>query len=835
MARGGQQVTGWLAAALIATPHAAWAETNAERLAQDRPIATAPQQVPASRINTTQRPIELVVPVRERGPLGQASVIIGVDDAIRVRAQDLIGLLSRIVTPEAVAQLNQVTDADGYISPEAARSVGFDLVFDPGLLDIAVTLPLEARQRQTLGLGFDATALNPPVTHEPEPFAVYLNYRASMDYLHSDTAARDRGFQAPRFDLELNGTVGQVAFQNYLTVDPDTDDAFQRSASRLIYDQPGRAMRWTLGDLVPEGVSFQNASDIAGLSVARLYSLTPNDRLLTSRSSRTVTLREPSTVEIRVNGAVARTLTLQPGTYDLRDLPLTQGANAVEIVVEGPSGAREVIAFDFFSDTTLLAPGIDEFYFAVGIQAPREAGGIDYQSDEPVLSGFYRRGINEQLTAGANLQAIRDAALIGGELVYGGPWGLTAFELSASQRENGGSGVAARAEHRMFRELTTLPGRETLDLSLELRSRDFAPIDSIGRFNSYPLQAAVRYSRPLSRTISASVGADYAMGRDLLDDRYGVSAFGSWRVDYDTNLTFGANYNSNAFAGEETNVFVNLTRRFGARTSVSAGLESRNGLVRAGFSRAPERALNDWAYSADISRTDDAVGLNAAAIFLANRAELEFNHATVFDQDGDIGTQQTSARAYGSIAYAGGRVGVGRRLYDSFALVSPHPSLGRRPVLIRGVSALEESARSGRLGPAVAPLGSYYPQSVPYDVEDLPLGYDLGSGLFQLQPRLHSGYALTVGSAFNTTATGLMLDARGEPVSLRSGRAVSLDDPDAPQTEVITNRSGRFAVAGLSAGRWRITLSGEPALIYDIVVPDTTLFRAGELRPSSGG
>ena len=121
---------------------------------------------------------------------------------------------------------------------------------------------------------------------------------------------------------------------------------------------------------------------------------------------------------------------------------------------------------------------------------------------------------------------------------------------------------------------------------------------------------------------------------------------------------------------------------------------------------------------------------------------------------------------------------------------------------------------------------------MPYDVADLPLGYDLGSGLFQLQPRLHSGYALTVGSAYNVTASGVMLDERGQPVSLRTARATSLDDADAPEAEVITNRTGRFAVSGLSAGRWRITLVGQPALVYDIVIPDTTLFRAGEIRPS---
>lgn len=820
-------------ATLITTPNATMAGAIGSLWASsDMPIRTAPLW--DTEPDAARQDVELVLPIRERGPLGQASVIIDADNRVRVRATELVALLTPLVTPEASQALAQTADPEGYISQDAAASVGFGLVFDPGLLDVAVTLPLEARQRQSLTLGFDTSVVEPPVTDLSRPFAAYLNYRMSVDYLHRDLGNREAGLQAPRWDLDFNGTVGPVAFENQFTVDPDSTEEFQRAGSRLIYDQPDRALRWTVGDLIPEGTSFQSASDIAGLSVARLYGLRPNGRLITARSSRSVTLRETSNVEIRVNGVVTRTLILEAGTYDLRDLPLTQGANAVEIVVEGPSGSREVIAFDFFSDTTLLAPGVDEFYVSTGVRAPRDGGSIDYQG-EPIFSAFYRRGLTEQISAGANLQATSDAFLAGGQVVYGGALGLTAFDLAASHRDGVGSGYALRVEHRLARDVGDLPGQETIDLSAEVRSEDFGDIETLRQANNYSVIAAARYSRPLSRALIASIGADYGLGRGSVEDRYGLSAFASWRVDYETNVNFGATYSSNALAGEETNVFVNLTRRFGARRTFSAGAESRNGLVRAGFSQTPERAIDDWGFSADVTRTDEAYGFNGTAIYRANRAELEVSHDTLFNQDGDVANQQTSLRAYGSLAYAGGRLVAGREIFDSFALVRPHSSLGGRPVLIRGAFSLEESARSGLLGPAVVPLGSYYPQSVPYDVEDLPLGYDLGAGLFQLKPRLHSGYLLTVGSDYYVTASGLMVDSRGMPVSLRVGRAVSLDDPNAPQVDVLTNRTGRFAISGLAAGRWRITLLGEPPLTYDIVVPEATLFRAGTIRPSGSG
>lgn len=830
-----------IAVALVVVPHNGFAEApSAPVPGADEPMITAPprQDVPAqqakNRINTSGQPIQLVVPLRERGPLGQVTVIIQPDDTIRVRADDLVGVLSRIITPSATASLRSVADGDGFITPSAAETVGFGLTFDGGMLDLVVTIPLEARQRQSLGLGFSSIGQPVNVTDDPQAFSAYLNYRASVDYIHQSQQGLDDGLQSPRLDLDLNGTIGPVAFENLFTIDGDADESFQRNASRLIYDHEASATRWTLGDVQPDGSSFQSVPDMAGLSVSRLYTLSPYDRIVATRSSRSITLREPSIVEIRVNGIATRTIRLDAGTYDLRDLPLTQGSNAVEIVVENDAGAREIIAYDFFSDANLLGPGTDEFFFSGGVKANRQGGIIEYE-EEPVFSGFYRRGLTEQLTVGGNFQTDDVSQLLGAEIVYGTRLGLSSLDIAASESDLMGSGYAIRFEQRAFRSIENLPGRETFDFSYEHRSERFGAIESFAN-NAYSDLLAVRYSRPLSQTVTASIGGDYAVARGGFEDRYGASAFASWRLDYDTNINFGATYNSNALSGEETNIFFNLTRRFGVRTTVTAGAESRNGIVRAGISRAAERSLNDVALSADVSRTDEAVGLSGSATYYTNRGDFELDHQTVFGEaTGEIDYQQTAVRAYGAIGLAGNRFGIGRRIYDSFALVDGHSSLGGRDVLIRGVEALEESARSGPLGPALVPIGSYYKQTVPYDVENLPLGYDLGSGIFELMPRFHSGYALTVGSAYNVTASGVMLDAEGRPLSLRSGTAVSLDDPDAPRADVVTNRIGRFAISGLSQGRWRVTIIGESPLVYDIVVPSDTLFRVGTISPSTGG
>src|SRR3546814_1911432 len=77
--------------------------------------------------------------------------------------------------------------------------------------------------------------------------------------------------------------------------------------------------------------------------------------------------------------------------------------------------------------------------------------------------------------------------------------------------------------------------------------------------------------------------------------------------------------------------------------------------------------------------------------------------------------------------------GIVLRINDSFMLLSPHKNLGKRSV-VAGQSLAENNyiSKSGALGAAVNNfLGSYATQSVQYDVEDPPTGYDTGPGVFR--------------------------------------------------------------------------------------------------------
>ncbi len=809
------------------TPAAA-EETAAH--AADAPVQTAQRQV---RLNTTGRDVLLDVPLRERTPLGQVGIRIGVDDTVTISASDMKRALGRLVTLDALTGLTGLADTQGWISLSQLDGVGYTIRFDPVLLELVIELPVEARLGQSLSLGL-ATARDEPVQADQSArFAGYATYRFGLDYVHK---GQNEGLGRPRVDLDLNGRLfRRFAFENQLGYDGELAKPFVRQSSRLIFDQPEKQLRWTGGDLEPRSIAFQGQEEIAGVGVQRLYRGFAGGRTITSSSARRLTLQRNATVDVLINGARVRTLQLGPGNYDIGDLPLTSGSNNVQLVVQDELGRREVVSFDFFSDFLLLQPGVDEFDLQVGVRAPYVFGERDYQTDEVVASGFYRRGITDAVTVGGNFQYSKQAQQGAVEGVMATRYGLFKTDLAISNSEQAGSGYAARLEYRYSQVLRDLPGARRVDLSVETRSKKFASIDALDPTNQFTLVALARYSQPISARWGGSVGVDYSMGRNDQADRYGGSLFASYNMSVNTNVNFGVIYQNGqtAFSDrDEVNVRVDLIHRFGTGSTVNASLESAERRARIGYTRAPERPLDDFGISAQVETNRDVAAVDATVVYFSNRGDLELAHQTALDAGaGQIVAQTTSVRAGGSIAFADGHVAIGRSVYDSFAILEPHPTLEGRPVLVRGRFSQQPVAHSGLFGPALVPLGSYSAQFVPYDVEDLPLGYDLGTGNFEFYPWLHSGHSRVVGSQFNITVVGSLMDADGHPLNLTYGVATAEGDADAPKIEIFTNRIGRFGASGLAPGAWLIRMTN--GLTYRLVIEPggESLVRLDHLTP----
>lgn len=785
-------------------------------------IAAATQAAP--RLNSTGRDIPMSGPLTDNGfVLGEVSYTLTADDRIIVDAATLVPILQRLLTPEAAQRVVEAV-GDRYTVPATELAdLGVPLTYDPTNFGLRLSIDPELRPRQVIRVmgGVDPAA--GPV-ERPQDFSAYITTFINSDYVHKGV---DTGFVDPSFVFDSAVRLKGFVLENEATM----QRRFRRDGTRLVYDDLRRTARYTAGDLEPVSRGFSGAAPMAGVSIQRVYADLEPQRNIQPRGQRSFTLTSAATVETIVNGQSVQQTRLNPGTYDITDFPFAQGANDVRLVIRDDSGRENVISFSINFDRTLLAAGLSEFGLYAGVETPFGANGRRY-SDRPVASGFYRRGISEELTAGGNFQLGSKGGVAGAEIVWANPIGTFSFNLAGSKNQSIGSGYAANVGYEFSR--TGKDGNtRSLTASLQSISRDFASPGALVASNPYAYEVGATYSQSLGADHYVSADAFYSAGRGSNPDQSSYRATYGWRPNQQLLLTAEASYQDRQ-RNSGFGFRLSLTYRFDRKSSMSGEYDTRRDRARLSYQRSDGSGVGSYSGTVNVERVDDATGVNANFNLLTNRAELGASHLTSFANGGGITDQRTSLRAGFSLAYAAGQVALARPIYDSFAIVKPHKSLDGTSVYLDPRKD-EYIARSDGLGPAVMPeLSAYSPRLMTYDVPKAPPGYDLGTGVLQFVPPYRSGYMVEIGSDYFITYVGQLLKADGAPLDLVAGYAYEEAAPDRAPVRMFTNRAGRFAVQGLRPGRWRVEMpSGGTTAVYhiDVAAGSTGLERGGPLKP----
>jgi outer membrane usher protein len=787
----------------------------------------------AGRLNTTGRDVTLTIPAKDGATyLGDIILTVHADDKLEFSAQRLLDLLANVLDPDVLRTLQGSFAGKTVLSPSDFQASGIVIKYDPQELALNLIIGAERRARQTVQVApMDPSRIGGFV--KPAEVSAYLNIRGNLDYVHSGF---DKGLQSPVMFLDGAARIGGIVAESEAIWQPGARGTdFQRLGSRAVFDDVHNLVRWTAGDLQAVARGFQSAPDMAGISVFRSYSVLQPQMVVRPRGDRQFRLDRPSTVEVQVNGQIVQRLQLAPGTYDLRNFPFTQGANDIRLAVLDDTGRSELLRFNVFLDQSQLAKGLSEFGAYAGVLAPLEVRGPHY-TDQIAFTGFYRRGITDYVTLGGNFQSDRHSRLGGVEGVFATGLGTFGASFSISDINHFGTGYGTIVT---FQRLIQRGGgrADSLNLSFEARSRVFGPMGTVVPLNPYKWEVGGGYSHAFNDYVYAGLDGRYSEGRGTQRNVYSMRGTVGWRINANTSFTADGRYDRDN-RGSRIAALLSLTIRLGRYSSVRADYDTNDNKGRLTYQTIHGQGVGSYNLSADVERSDIGSGVNAVANYFANRAELGLSHFGTFTSGfGNTTSERTSLRFATSLAMADGAFSVGRPIYDSFAIVQPHAALHGADVLLEP-TPFGYTASSGVLGAATHPsLSSYAERTITVDVPGAPAGVDLGQGSFRLFPPYRSGYRLTVGSAYNVTAIGRMLNRDGEPVALVTGTAVELAHPDREPVAMFTNREGRFGAVGLAPGRWRVRMLDDQKSVFVIDVPAKAegVLRLGDIRPSGNG
>lgn len=806
---------------LVAAPAAA-----AEGQASSAPVAPPARQV---RLNPTARAIVLTVPLKDGAAyLGDIPLTIGTDDSLSIPTDRLIQLLTPLLAPEVIDALKNNFAGKAQVGPPDLQPNGLALNYDPRTLELQLVIPVEKRASRALSVSaLDRSRIGTYI--KPASASAYLNIRGTFDLVESGP---DTGFANPVFFLNGATRIGGVVAETDAIWAPGRDGAqFQRLGSRLVYDDIGDLIRFTAGDLQTQVRGFQATPEIAGVSLFRSYSVLNPQQIIRPRGDRTFTLERSSTVEVIINGQQVRRLQLAPGTYNLRDFPFAQGGNDVRLNVLDDAGRRETLQFNIFLDQTQLAKGLSEFGLYAGVKAPLDANGPHYSNDW-IVTGFFRHGLNDSVTLGANFQADQSIKMGGLEAVFGTSIGSFGTHVAYSTTKGYGDGFAVQGTFQ--RLIQHRNGQaDTFNLFVEHRSRKFAPVTFFLADNQYEYEVGGGYTHAFSSEFYGGVDGRFSKGRGAIPNLQSYRAFTGWRLTPLANLQTEFRFNQDS-RGKDYSAFLTLTINIGRSSSMRTEYDSRENRVRMSYQTLHGSGVGSYNVTADVERSDLGSNVAVNASYFSNRAEFGFSHYGNFSGDfGPSTNQRSSFRIGTSIALADGVVSVGRPIYDSFAIVKPHKSLSEGDVRVEP-TPFGYTANSGSLGVATMPsLSSYSERTIPVDVANAPVGVDIGQGSFKVFPAYRSGYVLEVGSDYNVTLVGTMLNSDGQPVTLVAGQATELAHPDRPPVTLFTNRQGRFGASGLAPGKWRIQMLDQNKSVYIVTIAKDAVgvVKLGEIVP----
>jgi outer membrane usher protein len=801
-------------------------------------FAGAPGTDGQVRLAQTVRTYNLTLPLIFQGAyLGDVPVAASPDGNIAVNVERFIGLLGERLAAGMTAKLAAIAAGQQIIDIASFSKAGITIAYDAASLELKVTIPVELQGGQSLSaLEANREPLQSSATIAPAAIATSLTLSIRQAYDWS--AGPEGGFEPWRASGDLaanlfgNGGLYLFAQAEY---DEAAGDPFQRGNAVVMYDDTEEALRYAMGDVTIPSAGFQSAPILGGIGIQRQFGELQPYRNIRPSGLYRFSLDRASTVDVVVNGTVIRTLRLDAGQYDLKDFPLFNGLNDVELYVVDEFGRRLIASFSQFTSARLLNPGIAEFGAMLGVPQQRNGtSAISYEGSNLAFSGFARYGLLQDLTLGANLQLDSRQWLAGGEAGYASPIGNIAISAALSDIRNLGTGSALIVSYEATAQEFAGIDNPQFNLEWETTTAAFAALGTTAPNESVSHEIRGRMSAQLPGALGIGLSASHAAGRDTYPDetRLGVSL--SHRI---AGFDLSASAEHTARDGEDADnrILLSLSLPLSDRENLRSSYDSANDQYSLDYNRYQRNEVNDYGLRATLLRDTERVTATGELAYNANRFSAQVQHDAISDSAfSRITTQRTAYTLGTQIAFADGDIAFGRPVGHRFAILRSHETLGQNVIGVsQSTGAAAREAEADFLGPALVSAGSpYQPQSIYLDLDSVPADYNVGTGQFDLYPGLATGYALHIGSSASISVVGQVIGQGDAPLSLLGGEIRALDDAAFKPVLVFTNTVGKFFADGLKPGRYEMRLGPALDMRIPIEIPPgaTGVMDAGTIK-----
>ena len=666
----------------------------------------------------------------------------------------------------------------------ALEALGIRYTLDAAQLSLEMTAPP--------GL-FSGNAMNAPgrvaLDPTPAPPGAFFNYDLSSS--HSEGTTSTSGLM----ELGIFNSFGSGTF-SALGRHGDLNDAsrFVRLDTAWRHDHHQSSRTLVVGDTLSRGTGFSGGVRFGGLQWGNNFDLRPElvtMPLLSMAGEATL----PSTIEVYVNDALRLRQSVDPGPFDIDQIPVVTGPGQATLVVTDILGRQQIISRDFYASQRLLQPGLHDWNWELG--AIRQNYGLeDFDYGRAFVAATHRYGLSSQLTAEAHAHLAETHGNLGAGLNWLTPGGgLLNVAGAFSQGDDADGWLAILGFQRQGQRFSG-------GLEGQFASERFTRL-------------GMHQGRPLpERQLRASVSA---------------------RTSPRGNLSLA--YTGQAFHDRSELEFVTLrySQRLGwaAFVNLSAAhyLDSGDNVLTASLSlplgQTGARAGLSTSWRTDSQHADLNItrslptGTGLGYNLQVRAGDGDFQRGSLAYQN-DFGTWRaegsqrdgslsTRAQASGGIAWLGGELFASRRIRDSFAVVQVPGFEG-----VRVFAENQEIGRTNARGYALVPnLRPYQRNRLRIEQADLPLGARIDGLDTEVAPYWRSGVLVAFPVERTRDAFFRILMDNGEP--LPAGAIVYDENGEAWPV----GHRGEAFIAGLADTNLLQARHNGHRCSFELLVPDS--------------
>ena len=687
-------------------------------------------------------------------------------------------LLDVQVNGHSIGKIGEFTLRHGtlYARPQELRDLGFSVpstrTLKPGGLIALSDLPgiewtLDLKNQQLLVTAVDAAlvpTLLQPVGRETAMGRRVIESGTGMT-LNYDTVGTFGSGQTGGG----TGSMDMVAFSprgilssNWLAYAGATSSASGKNTairldSAYTFADVNTLRRYTLGDFITSGLAWTRPVHMEGAQIRSDFSMRP-DLITFPLPELTGSASVPSTVDVLVNGNLVSSNQVEPGPFQIPQLPVISGAGTITMTMTNALGGQVTVAEPFYGGSELLASGLQTLAGQAGM-VRRNWGSVSNDYGKIAATAMYRRGLTRKFTIEGSAEVTPGAFMAGvGGVAQIGTLGVVNFSVAPSIGSGQGGAQFSLGAQRIGRVFS-------LGGSAIMADRSYRDVASINGDGVPRKQLSGFTSLSLKRF--GSIGAAYAgidqdaaptqvqLGTVLAEHSRVVSANYSLQIRHVSIYAAEFKNYAGVSASGSSGLQVGLTIPFGRRTSVNvSGTSDGNGQVQAQRSAA---MVGDWGYDAYVSAG------NSSHEFAEGQYKSPVGLFTA-GIDNDDGVTTLRLESQGALSFVDGAIFPSNTINDSFAIVDTGP--------IPHVHVLQENRDVGMTGSSgrllVPDMRSFDLNHIAISATDIPSDVTIDDATVEMRPQDRSGVVVKFPVKISHAALLRLVDEAGVPMSLGS-------------------------------------------------------------------